>query len=79
MDLEETVGKSGLDASGSGQGPVAGCCKHDNESSASIRGGKFLDQLSDYQLLKKDSAPLHLKNKHLQPMFFPQCETPSFR
>jgi hypothetical protein len=23
----------------------------------SIKGGEFLDQLSDYQLLKKDSAP----------------------
>jgi hypothetical protein len=35
---------------------VAGCCEHGNEISDSIKGGEFLDQLSDYQLLKKDSA-----------------------
>jgi hypothetical protein len=28
-----------------------------NEPSGSIRGEEFLDWLSDYQLLKKDSAP----------------------
>jgi hypothetical protein len=29
--------------SGSGEGPVAASCEHDNESSGSIRGGEFLD------------------------------------
>jgi hypothetical protein len=33
---------------------VAGCCEH----SCSIKGGEFLDQLSDCRLLKKGSAPL---------------------
>jgi hypothetical protein len=30
-------------------------CKHDNETSNSIEGGEFLDQLSDSQLLKDGS------------------------
>jgi len=33
---------------------VAGSFEHINEPSGSVRGGKFLDQLSDYQLLKKE-------------------------
>jgi hypothetical protein len=33
----------------SGRGPVAGFCEH-----SSIKSGTFLDQLSDYQHLKKD-------------------------
>jgi hypothetical protein len=37
------VGRCGLDASGSGYGPVAGSCKHGNEPSGSIKGGEFLD------------------------------------
>jgi hypothetical protein len=32
---------------------VAGCRKHDNEPSGSIKGGEFLDQLIDYQLIKE--------------------------
>jgi hypothetical protein len=36
---------------------VAGPCEHSNELSVSINGRQFLDQLSYYQLLKKDSAP----------------------
>jgi hypothetical protein len=35
---------------------VAGSCEHGNEPSGSKKGGE-LDQLSDFQLLKKDSAP----------------------
>jgi hypothetical protein len=37
----------GLDSSGSGWGPVADCCEHGNEPSNSIKGGDFLDWLSD--------------------------------
>jgi hypothetical protein len=48
------MGTCGLDASGSGYGPVAGFCEHRNESSGSTEGGEFLDKLSDCQLLKKD-------------------------
>jgi hypothetical protein len=33
-----------------------GSLNDDNEPSISIKGGEFLDQLSDYHLLKKDSA-----------------------
>jgi hypothetical protein len=36
---------------------VAGISEHSNEPAGSIKGGKFFDQLSGYQLLKKDSAP----------------------
>jgi hypothetical protein len=46
------VGRCGLGASGSGYGPATGSCEHGNEPSSSIKGGEFLDQLSDYQLLK---------------------------
>jgi hypothetical protein len=34
--------RRGLDLSGSGYGPVAGCCEHDNEHSVSIKSGNFL-------------------------------------
>jgi hypothetical protein len=37
-----------LDAPDSGYSPGAGFCEHDNEPSGSIKGGKFLDYLSDY-------------------------------
>jgi len=37
----------GLGASGSRQGPVAGSYEHCNELSASTKGGKFLEYLSD--------------------------------
>jgi hypothetical protein len=36
---------------------VAGSCEHGNEPTVSIKGGEFLYQLSDHQLLKKGSAP----------------------
>jgi hypothetical protein len=35
---------------------MAGCCEYGNELLGSIKGGEFLDELSDCQLLKKDSA-----------------------
>jgi hypothetical protein len=48
------VERCGLDASDAGQGPAAGFCEHGNEPSGSIKGWEFLDQLSNYKLLKKD-------------------------
>jgi hypothetical protein len=36
---------------------MAGFYEHGNECSGSIKSGEFLDYLSDYQLLKKYSAP----------------------
>jgi hypothetical protein len=33
-----------------------GSCEHGDEPSYSIKGGEFLNQMSDYQLLKKVSA-----------------------
>jgi hypothetical protein len=35
---------------------MVGCCGHGYEPSGFINGGEFLDQLSDYQLLK-DYSP----------------------
>jgi hypothetical protein len=37
------VGSCGLDASGSGYGPVAGFYEHGNEPLGSIKGEKFRD------------------------------------
>jgi hypothetical protein len=47
-----------LDSSGSRKGPVADSCEHSNEppSSIPVSGVQFPDQLSEYQLLKKDST-----------------------
>jgi hypothetical protein len=45
-----------LDASDSGYGPVVDTCDHGNEPVGSIKGREFLDYLSEYLLLKKDSA-----------------------
>jgi hypothetical protein len=42
----------GLDAYGSKQGIVMGSCGYGNETSGFVRGGEFLDQLTDHQLLK---------------------------
>jgi len=41
---------------------VTGPCEHANESSGSIKCREFLDQLSDYQLVKKGSASWSYKN-----------------
>jgi hypothetical protein len=35
---------------------VEGPCEHGNKLSRSIKGGEFLDQLSEYYLIKKDRA-----------------------
>jgi len=37
-----------IDLSGSGYGPVTGCCEHGDEHSGFIKGGEFLDQLSGF-------------------------------
>jgi hypothetical protein len=37
---------------------VACSCEHSNEPSGSINGGEFLDELSDYQLLKEEYISL---------------------
>jgi hypothetical protein len=42
------VGTCGLDSFGSRKRLVAGCCEHGNEPSGSIKGGEFIDELSDY-------------------------------
>jgi hypothetical protein len=39
-----------------GLGPVASSCGRSNEPSGYINDREFLNQLSDYQLLKKDSS-----------------------
>jgi hypothetical protein len=42
MNLREMGYGNGLDSSGSGYGPVRGCCGYGNKSSGSINVGKFL-------------------------------------
>jgi hypothetical protein len=37
-----------MDASGSGWGPLVGCCEYGSEPVGSLKGGKFLDYLNDY-------------------------------
>jgi hypothetical protein len=39
--------------------PVVGSCERGNETSSSIKCGEFLDQFSDYQLLKDSSPEVH--------------------
>jgi hypothetical protein len=46
---------------------VAAILEYHNENSASITGGKFADQLNDYQLLKKDFAVWSYKSIPLFP------------
>jgi hypothetical protein len=44
MDFREIgLERCGLDSSGSGQGPVAGCCENGTEILGSIKGGEFFD------------------------------------
>jgi hypothetical protein len=38
----------GVDSTGSGYGPTAGCCVYDIGFSGSIKGGEFLDQKKIY-------------------------------
>jgi hypothetical protein len=37
------VGRCRLDASGSGYGPVAGSCEHNNKLLVYVKDGKFVD------------------------------------
>jgi len=37
------MGRCGLDASGSGQGPVEGFCEHSNEPVGFVKGRDFCD------------------------------------
>lgn len=39
------------------RGGVLGYCEHSKELSGSIQGREFLDELNDYYILKKASAP----------------------
>jgi hypothetical protein len=39
---------------------LVGSCEHGTEISGSIKGREFIDWLSNYQLLQKDSAPWSL-------------------
>jgi hypothetical protein len=45
-----------LDLSGSRQGPVAGSVNKVMNLKSSMKCGEFLDQLTDYQLPRKDSV-----------------------
>jgi hypothetical protein len=56
---ERPLGKPGvdgrtdsLDSAGSGKGSAMGSCEHGNETSGTINGGEFFDQLRNYQILR---------------------------
>jgi hypothetical protein len=34
-----------------------GCCEHNNDPSGTVKGMEFLENVCDYEILKKDSAP----------------------
>jgi hypothetical protein len=46
----------GLDLTGSGYGPLVMSCEQGNETSGSVKGREFLNQLNDCQFFKKGSA-----------------------
>jgi hypothetical protein len=54
MYLVEAGYECGVDSNGSGWGPVAATCEHGTESSASIRGGEFIGQLTECQPANND-------------------------
>jgi hypothetical protein len=54
---------------------VAGFCGHDNGRSDFIKGMKFLDKLSDYQLLKKGSTPWTETVRTIHLSYLALCHT----
>jgi hypothetical protein len=62
------VRSCGLDSSGPGYGAVA-TDVNTVLKLCSIKGGEFLDQLDDYQHLKKDSAPWRYLFSYLVHIF----------
>jgi hypothetical protein len=52
MDLQEISCEA--DSAGSGQVSVKGTCEYCNETSGTIKGVVFLDELDEYQLHKQD-------------------------
>jgi hypothetical protein len=53
--IQKRVCGCGVNSSGLGYGPVAVTCRHGNELTVSVTGREYVDQLSNYRLLKKDS------------------------
>jgi hypothetical protein len=50
------VGSCGLNSCNLGYGSMVGTFIYSNEPSGSIKGGEFLDCVSDYQLFEKNSS-----------------------
>jgi hypothetical protein len=42
--------------------PVTGFCKDCNETLGSVKGGQFIDELRNYQLLRRSFAVLNSAN-----------------
>jgi hypothetical protein len=51
------VGSCGLDASGSGYGPVAGSCEHGNGPSSFIKDGYFLTVSATISFPRRPNSP----------------------
>jgi hypothetical protein len=49
---------------------VVGFCEHCDKASSSLKYGDFLDQLSDYELTKKDSVPFSSYSKESSKVTF---------
>jgi NAD-dependent dihydropyrimidine dehydrogenase PreA subunit len=65
-----------LDSSGSGQVPMAGCFKHGNEPTCSVKYWEFLESPSDCWLLENSSATrsqLVVTISHLNCHFCGSC------
>jgi hypothetical protein len=56
-DVKEAVRKCGMDIAGKGNGPVARFYEFHDDSFGFIRITETFNELSDYHLLKEDSAP----------------------
>lgn len=54
MDFEETMWTGLIQLT---TGSMVGLCESGNGHSDSINGTQFLDQLNDYELLKKNFSP----------------------
>jgi hypothetical protein len=59
------INNCGLDRANSRQVPKQNCCEHGNQPLGSVEDGQFLDQLSNNQRLKNDSAPWKFLNRRL--------------
>jgi hypothetical protein len=59
-----------MDSSDSELWAGAGSCEHSKEYSASVKGVQFINQLNNFQLLKKNSAPFRLIGQSVRQLVY---------